>query len=82
MSKFLGTIKHPIHKEKGYDIAVWQYPNDEIMLSWYDFSGEDYEFLTSKWAILKTNELLNRHHEYIIRGGGNGRDWVKLKQIF
>ncbi len=83
-SRFIGSIKHPIHKELGYEISVWENKNTtknctEICLSWYDFSGEDYKFLTSEWAILKINEMLNCKHEYLNHGGGSGRNWMILQ---
>lgn len=80
MQKYIGIIKHPVYKEQGYNISVSlnEFEN-KIILSWYDFSGEDFKFLNSEWAVLKTNELLNQHHEFVESGGGNGRDWMILK---
>ena len=82
--KHLGIFKHPVHKEQGYDIQISENTENDIkiiILSWYDFSGDAYEFLNPEWAILKTNELFNEHHKFVSEGGGNGRNWIRLKKL-
>lgn len=82
MPRHIGIIKHPTYYTTGYDMHIWQ-DNDEIRVSWYDFSSDkkEYEFLTPEWTMNKVKNLIKENVEYISTGGGSGRYWILLKII-